>query len=272
MEQLRPSPAAAGSVWRIHRRLLPSHGPHAAALADGTFAWPRPPCCWADGTLSLAGIARQLGFADRSHLSRRFASHHGVTPSAWRDRTARRTRHSVTDRPAQGFVPFGTVDSFAIRSDEGRLTDLGPGRVNGRSVPPALRMAAPAPWPNAGTPGYTGSSTRRQQATVPHAMPTVLLLLASNCFMTWPGTGISARRVTPSPLIVLILLSWLIALPEYCLAVPANRSGHIKHGGPFTAPTTEGHPGGHLLGRYSSCSAAWSCARRRPGAMAWACC
>lgn len=42
-----------------------------------------------DGTLSLAGIARQLGFADRSHLSRRFASHHGVTPSAWRDRTAR---------------------------------------------------------------------------------------------------------------------------------------------------------------------------------------
>ena len=31
-------------------------------------------------------------------------------------------------------------------------------------------------------------------------------------------------------------MSWMIALPEYCLAVPANRIGHVSHGGPFTAP------------------------------------
>ncbi|HWN11125.1 MAG TPA: DMT family protein [Pyrinomonadaceae bacterium] len=34
------------------------------------------------------------------------------------------------------------------------------------------------------------------------------------------------------PLLVAILVSWLIALPEYALQVPANRGGH----GQFTAP------------------------------------
>lgn len=67
-------------------------------------------------------------------------------------------------------------------------------------------------------------------------MPTVLLLLASNCFMTLAWYWHLRKEGDTKPLIVLILLSWLIALPEYCLAVPANRSGHIKHGGPFTAP------------------------------------
>ena len=33
-----------------------------------------------------------------------------------------------------------------------------------------------------------------------------------------------------------IFISWGIALFEYCLQVPANRIGHIEHGGPFTAP------------------------------------
>ncbi len=32
-----------------------------------------------------------------------------------------------------------------------------------------------------------------------------------------------------------IVISWLIALPEYCLAVPANRIGHVSTGGAFTA-------------------------------------
>ncbi len=36
-------------------------------------------------------------------------------------------------------------------------------------------------------------------------------------------------------LFMAIGLSWLIALPEYCLQVPANRLGHVAHGGPFTA-------------------------------------
>jgi len=33
-----------------------------------------------------------------------------------------------------------------------------------------------------------------------------------------------------------VMTSWLIALPEYCLAVPANRIGHISNGGRFSAP------------------------------------
>lgn len=31
-------------------------------------------------------------------------------------------------------------------------------------------------------------------------------------------------------------MSRMIALPEYALAVPANRIGHISNGGSFTAP------------------------------------
>ena len=65
-------------------------------------------------------------------------------------------------------------------------------------------------------------------------MTTVLLLLASNVFMTvaWYW-HLSSHRFS---LLIIILMSWLIALPEYCLAVPANRIGHISNGGPFTAP------------------------------------
>ena len=64
-------------------------------------------------------------------------------------------------------------------------------------------------------------------------MTTVLLLLASNVFMTvaWYWHLLAKDW----PLWSFILISWLIALPEYCLAVPANRLGHIAHGGTFTA-------------------------------------
>lgn len=33
--------------------------------------------------------------------------------------------------------------------------------------------------------------------------------------------------------VAIILISWGIALFEYCLMVPANRIGYDKHGGPF---------------------------------------
>ena len=64
------------------------------------------------------------------------------------------------------------------------------------------------------------------------AIYTVLLLLASNTFMTYawyyhlkkPGWG----------LVTAILASWGIALFEYVLQVPANRIGHVGHGGPMT--------------------------------------
>jgi hypothetical protein len=61
-------------------------------------------------------------------------------------------------------------------------------------------------------------------------MRTVLLLLASNLFMTFAWYG--HLRFKHLPLATVIVASWLIALPEYALQVPANRWGH----GQFTAP------------------------------------
>lgn len=67
---------------------------------------------------------------------------------------------------------------------------------------------------------------------------TVLLLVVSNIFMTaawyghlkWFGEG---KRFA-LPLVGIILVSWLIALPEYCFQVPANRLGHLDHAGRFS--------------------------------------
>jgi uncharacterized protein (DUF486 family) len=56
----------------------------------------------------------------------------------------------------------------------------------------------------------------------PQLLP-ILLLLGSNIFMTFAWYG--HLRFKESPLIVVILASWGIALVEYCLAVPANRWG-----------------------------------------------
>lgn len=63
---------------------------------------------------------------------------------------------------------------------------------------------------------------------------TLFLLVCSNTFMNlaWyshlkkPGWAIGWA----------VLISWLIALPEYALAVPANRIGSAAFGGPFTTP------------------------------------
>ena len=65
------------------------------------------------------------------------------------------------------------------------------------------------------------------------ALITVVLLIGSNCFMTWAWYGHLKKAAWTIP--VAILISWLIALPEYILQVPANRIGHVGHGGPFTA-------------------------------------
>ena len=53
---------------------------------------------------------------------------------------------------------------------------------------------------------------------------TVALLTASNVFMTFAWYGHLKFRTRP--LLLTILISWLIALPEYCLQVPANRLGY----------------------------------------------
>jgi uncharacterized protein len=64
-------------------------------------------------------------------------------------------------------------------------------------------------------------------------MKTVLLLFASNVFMTFAWYGhLKFRFLEGKPLITVILFSWGLALFEYCLMVPANRAGYLT--GNFT--------------------------------------
>lgn len=53
---------------------------------------------------------------------------------------------------------------------------------------------------------------------------TIGLLIASNIFMTFAWYG--HLKYKSASLVLVILASWLIALPEYALQVPANRIGH----------------------------------------------
>ncbi len=69
---------------------------------------------------------------------------------------------------------------------------------------------------------------------MPQWLTTVLLLLASNVFMTF--AWYYHLREKSWTLAAAILVSWAIAFFEYLLQVPANRYGHFSHGGPFTAP------------------------------------
>ena len=62
---------------------------------------------------------------------------------------------------------------------------------------------------------------------------TILLLIGSNIFMTWAWYGHLKKVGWTIP--IAIAVSWLIALPEYILQVPANRIGHVSQGGPFSA-------------------------------------
>jgi hypothetical protein len=58
-------------------------------------------------------------------------------------------------------------------------------------------------------------------------MKTVLLLLASNVFMTlaWYGQ-LKLKVFEGKSLWLVILMSWGIAFFEYCLMVPANKNGY----------------------------------------------
>ena len=71
------------------------------------------------------------------------------------------------------------------------------------------------------------------------AIYTILLLIVSNIFMIFAWYGHlklqDAKLITSStPLYVVILVSWGIALAEYCCQVPANRIGFQGNGGPFS--------------------------------------
>ena len=59
-----------------------------------------------------------------------------------------------------------------------------------------------------------------------HIAP-VLMLIASNIFMTFAWYG--HLKFGSKPLWLVVIVSWGIALFEYCLAVPANRIGHAVY-------------------------------------------
>ncbi|MBD5206142.1 MAG: DMT family protein [Bacteroidales bacterium] len=67
---------------------------------------------------------------------------------------------------------------------------------------------------------------------------TVVLLIISNVFMTLAWYGHlklqQAGHIKSWPLIGVILLSWGLALIEYCFMIPANRIGFRENGGPFS--------------------------------------
>ena len=70
-------------------------------------------------------------------------------------------------------------------------------------------------------------------------LQTVGLLVCSNLFMTLAWYGHlklqSIGTITDhTPLLIIILSSWLLALPEYICQVNGNRIGFIENGGPFT--------------------------------------
>ena len=72
-----------------------------------------------------------------------------------------------------------------------------------------------------------------------NAWLTIGLLVVANIFMTFAWYGHlklqEAKIITSNtPLYIVILISWGIALLEYCCQVPANRYGFRENGGHFT--------------------------------------
>lgn len=72
-----------------------------------------------------------------------------------------------------------------------------------------------------------------------NALITVALLVIANVFMTFAWYGhlkLQQMKILSSntPLYAVILLSWGIALAEYCFQVPANRIGFRENGGAFS--------------------------------------
>lgn len=67
-------------------------------------------------------------------------------------------------------------------------------------------------------------------------LATVGLLVVSNVFMTlaWYGHIAFKSKLERFGLAIIVLLSWGLALFEYCFQVPANRIGSSQFGGPFS--------------------------------------
>ena len=72
-----------------------------------------------------------------------------------------------------------------------------------------------------------------------HGIGTILLLIVSNIFMTFAWYGhlkLQQMKLISdnTPLYIIILISWCLALFEYACQVPANRIGFVGNGGAFT--------------------------------------
>ena len=63
--------------------------------------------------------------------------------------------------------------------------------------------------------------------SLPVSWQTVLLLMASNVFMTFAWYG-HLKNLATAPWYIAALISWGIALFESLLQVPANRIGHTQ--------------------------------------------
>src|ERR1035437_3390336 len=72
---------------------------------------------------------------------------------------------------------------------------------------------------------------RRMQflTSIPLSLQTILLLVASNVFMTMAWYG-HLKNLATAPWYIAALVSWGIALFEYLLQVPANRIGYQQAG------------------------------------------
>jgi len=79
---------------------------------------------------------------------------------------------------------------------------------------------------------------RQKKKNMTAGLCTILLLVASNIFMTFAWYGnLKLQQLdisTSWPLILIILCSWGLAFFEYSLMIPANRIGSQINGGPFS--------------------------------------
>src|SRR3982751_4556286 len=66
-------------------------------------------------------------------------------------------------------------------------------------------------------------------SSLPFSLQAVLLLVASNVFMTMAWYG-HLKNLATSPWYIAAVVSWGIALAEYLLQVPANRIGAQQAG------------------------------------------
>ncbi len=66
-------------------------------------------------------------------------------------------------------------------------------------------------------------------SSIPFSLQTIVLLVASNLFMTMAWYG-HLKNLATAPWYVAALVSWGIALAEYLLQVPANRIGFQQAG------------------------------------------